>query len=77
LIMSPALSHLAHEARLLPGPERFSLALMLLDDDGATGTSTQAWEEEIQARIRAIDAGAVKGIPYDEAMAELDRRLGQ
>jgi hypothetical protein len=75
--MSPTLAHLAQEARLLPGPERFSLALMLLDQDEDTDGTSQAWEDEIQSRIRAIDEQRVQGIPYDDAMAELDRRLAQ
>jgi putative addiction module component (TIGR02574 family) len=76
--MSPAFVHLAREARLLPDPERLSLALMLLDDESDdSGDVAEAWDQEIQSRIRAIDEGRVQGIPYNEAMAELDKRLAQ
>ena len=34
----------------------------------------EAWEQEIQHRIAAVDSGIVKGIAYNDVMREADQR---
>jgi putative addiction module component (TIGR02574 family) len=36
-----------------------------------------AWDAEIQARVRAVKEGRVEGIPYEQVLARVDRRLGR
>ena len=76
--MSMALEEVAREAMGLPRHQRLTLARLLieLDDPGSEGEVEEAWEQEIQARLRAVREGRVEGIPYDEALARVDRRLG-
>jgi len=33
------------------------------------------WDIEIQRRLRAVKEGRVKGIPYEDVLARVDRRL--
>lgn len=35
----------------------------------------EAWEQEIQDRIKAVDSGSVMGISYSDVMREADQRL--
>ena len=35
------------------------------------------WEAEIEARVRAVKEGRVEGIPYEEVLARVDRRLAR
>ena len=66
-------AELLKDALLLPPEGRAPLADSLLEsldqeiDEGAE----QAWLDEIQKRLREIDAGAVAMIPWEEA----ERRL--
>lgn len=50
--------------------ERLALANRLLNDDEDSDASEieAAWEEEILARIQAIDDGTAVGIPYEEVI---------
>ena len=75
--MSMALEAVAREAIELPRHQRLALARLLLelDDPGSDADVETAWEGEIQARLRAVKEGRVQGIPYDEVLARVDRRL--
>ena len=77
--MSMPLEDLAREAMGLPRHQRLSLARMLieLDDPGSTADVDAAWETEIRARIKAVKEGRVEGIPYEEVLARVDRRLAR
>ena len=72
-----ALKDVAREAMGLPRHQRLALARLLieLDDPGADADVEAAWEAEIQARLRAVKEGRVQGIPYEEVLARVDRRL--
>jgi hypothetical protein len=39
-------------------------------------TFEQAWDEEIRARVKAVDEGRANGIPYEEIKNELAGRFG-
>lgn len=77
LTMSMALEEVAREAIELPRPQRLALARLLieLDDPGSDTDVEAAWEAEIQARLRAMKEGRIKGIPYEQVLARVDRRL--
>jgi putative addiction module component (TIGR02574 family) len=75
--MSPNVEKLFREASDLPEADRAELAGRLLDsleterDEGVEA----AWAEEIERRIRQIDSGEVKTIPWEEVRAKLYARL--
>jgi putative addiction module component (TIGR02574 family) len=75
--MSMALEDVTREAIGLPRHQRLSLARLLieLDDPGPDVEVEAAWEAEIQARVRAVKEGRVEGIPYEQVLARVDRRL--
>jgi putative addiction module component (TIGR02574 family) len=75
--MSMALEDVTREAIGLPRHQRLSLARFLieLDDPGPDANVEAAWEAEIEARLRAVQAGRVEGIPYEQVLARVDRRL--
>ena len=77
--MSMALEDVAREAIGLPRHQRLSLARLLieLDEPGPDADVEAAWDAEIQARVRAVKEGRVKGIPYEEVLARVDRRLAR
>jgi len=66
-------AELLKDALLLPAEGRAALADSLLEslDDEVDEGAEQAWLDEIQRRLREIDAGAVAMIPWGEA----ERRL--
>jgi putative addiction module component (TIGR02574 family) len=73
------LEDVAREAIELPRHQRLSLARLLIElDDPVSDTDVEAvWEAEIQARVRAVKEGRVEGIPYQEVLARVDRRLAR
>jgi putative addiction module component (TIGR02574 family) len=77
--MSMPLEEVAREAIGLPRHQRLSLARLLieLDDPGSEVDVGAAWDAEIQARVRAVKAGRVAGIPYEEVLDRVDRRLAR
>ena len=79
--MSMPLEDVAREAIELPRHQRLSLARLLIDlDDPGSDADVDveaAWDVEIQARVRAVQEGRVEGIPYEEVLARVDRRLAR
>jgi putative addiction module component (TIGR02574 family) len=75
--MSPNVEKLFREASDLSEADRAELAGRLLDsleterDEGVEA----AWAEEVERRIRQIDSGEVKTIPWEEVRAKLHARL--
>ena len=75
--MSKVFDEIAREASQLSREQRFHLASLLLElneDSEDTSTSTE-WEQEILARIRAVDEGEVTGISLDKVMRDAEERL--
>jgi hypothetical protein len=68
--MSKALEEITKEAIQLPKQQRLALAgfLLALDDRGDNSEAEEAWEQEILARIQAVDDGTAIGISYEEVM---------
>ena len=75
--MSKALEEVTREAIQLPRHQRLTLARLLieLDDPGSDADIEGAWDEEIRARVRAVEEGRVEGIPYEQVLARVDQRL--
>ena len=71
--MARTLSEIFHEASELSDNERAELAGLLLDSlDGEPDREVEAaWAEEIERRVRQIDSGEVKLIPWEQVRAEL------
>ncbi len=67
--MTDAARQLLQAALELPQEERETLTIALLDSMGAQDPAVieHAWKEEIQRRIRALEHGEVKAIPWEEA----------
>jgi putative addiction module component (TIGR02574 family) len=62
----------------LPKEQRLALARALLDLEpaGSVAEVEQSWDEEIRARITAVDEGRVTGIAYDDLRREMNSRYG-
>jgi putative addiction module component (TIGR02574 family) len=62
----------------LPRHQRLTLVrlLLVLDQPGTTDDVEQAWDEEIRARVKAVDEGRVNGIPYEEIKNDMAGRFG-
>jgi putative addiction module component (TIGR02574 family) len=71
------LEDVTREAIDLPRHQRLALARLLieLDEPGSDVDVEAAWETEIRARVRAVKEGRVEGVPYDQVLARVDRRL--
>jgi putative addiction module component (TIGR02574 family) len=76
--MSKALEAITRQAVDLPRHQRLALARFLIEmDDPADDEEVQqAWDAEISERVRAVQEGRTEGIPYEEVLARVDRRLG-
>jgi putative addiction module component (TIGR02574 family) len=72
------IDELTREAVSLPKEQRLALARALLDLEPAGNVAEveQSWDEEIRARIKAIEEGRVTGIAYDDLRREMNSRFG-
>ena len=75
--MISTLEEVTQSALKLPDRQRLVLAEFLLEATGhaADADADEAWEREIQARIRAVDSGIVEGLPWELVQQEAERRL--
>lgn len=75
--MTRELAELFEEASQLPEAERAELAGLLIESlEGEPDAGVEAaWAEEIERRVRQIDSGEVKTIPWEEVRAKLYARL--
>ena len=68
---------LTREAAALPRTERLELVRALLElDGGAVAEAEETWDEEIRARVKAVDEGRASGVSLDDLRREMDGRLG-
>jgi len=76
--MSSTLSELKKKASQLPEEERAELALSLIEslDGPADSGVEEAWQQEIERRVRQIERGEVELIRAEEVFARARRRLG-
>jgi putative addiction module component (TIGR02574 family) len=75
--MARKLHELFREAAELSESERAELAGLLLESlEGIPDEDVEAaWAEEVERRVRQIDSGEVKTIPWEQVRAELYTRL--
>ena len=75
--MSKVFEEIAREASQLSREQRFDLAAMLLEmnEDAETAVIKAKWEEEILARIRAVDENEVTGISLEKVIRDAEDRL--
>ena len=71
--MNVKLRELFEAASALPDNDRAELAGLLLETlDGVPDPDVEAaWAEEVERRVRQIDAGEVELIPWEQVRAEL------
>ena len=70
--MAISIEEITKEIVELPRHQRLALVRLLLDLDqpGTTDEIEQAWDEEIRARVKAVDEGRANGIPYEQIKDE-------
>jgi len=75
--MSKAFDEITREASKLPREQRLQLASLLLqlNEDSADPEVSAAWEEEIQARIQAVDENQIEGASFETVMRDAEDRL--
>lgn len=75
--MLATLEEITQQVLQLPARQRLVLAGLLLEMGDASDHSDvdDAWEQEIQDRIKLVDSGAVAGISYSDVMREADQIL--
>jgi hypothetical protein len=75
--MSKVVEEIARQATHLSRQQRLDLASLILemDEDVAEGEISLIWEDEILARIGAIDDGQTEGISFEDVMRDAEGRL--
>jgi len=73
------LEQVAHEALSLPRKQQIRLAhyLLALDDEPSDTEVETAWEQEIAARLKALQEGTTETIPWNDVQANLRETLRQ
>ena len=76
--MSVDASKVRDEALSLPSASRARLAAELLDsldedDEHDPVEAEAAWGTEIEERVRQLDSGEVKAVPWSQARARISR----
>jgi putative addiction module component (TIGR02574 family) len=76
--MATPIEKITQEVVELSRRERLALMRLLLDlDQPSKGDEIEkAWDQEIRARVKAVDEGRVSGVPYDEIRKEMSSRFG-
>ena len=76
--MATPIEKITQEVVELSRPERLTLLRLLLDlDQPSKGAEIdKAWDQEINARVKAVDEGRTLGIPYGEIKQEMNGRFG-
>ena len=75
--MATPIDKITQEVVELSRHERLALMRILLDlDQPSKGAEIEkAWDQEIRARVKAVDEGRVLGIHYDQIKQELNSRF--
>ena len=73
--MSAALEEITEKALLLSPQDKLALANRLLSDQLSDASEVEAaWDEEILARIEAIDNGTAIGVSFEEVIDDARKR---
>ena len=75
--MPTTIEKIAHEAASMTREERLTLVRLLLDIDQLQSNEavTTAWDQDIRARIKAVDDGRAAGISYESIKKEMFGRF--
>ena len=75
--MATPIEKITQEVVELSRHERQALMRILLDLDRPTNGEEieRAWDQEIRARVKAVDEGRTSGIPYDQIKQEMSSRF--
>jgi len=75
--MASSIEEITKEVVELPRHQRLALIRLLLDLDqpGTNEEVDRAWDEEIRARVKAVDEGRAVGIPYEQIKKEMADRF--
>src|SRR5258708_12820413 len=75
--MATPIEKITQEVVELSRHERLALMRLLRDlDQPSKGDEIEkAWDQEIRARVKAVDQGPVSGIPYAQTKNELTTRF--
>ena len=75
--MAASIEEITKEIVGLPRHQRLALVKLLLDLDRSHADPgiEDAWDEEIRARVKAVDEGRAVGIPYEQIREEMARRF--
>ena len=75
--MPKGFEEIAREATQLSREQRLELATLLLqlNEGSADSEVNAAWEEEILARIQAVDENQTKGVSFETVMRAAEDRL--
>ena len=76
--MATPIEKITQEVVELSRRERLTLMRLLLDLDQPSKSDEidKAWDQEIRARVKAVDEGRASGIRYDEIKKEMTSRFG-
>ena len=73
--MSAALEEITEKALQLSPQDKLALANRLLSEQLSDASEVEAaWDEEILARIEAIDNGTAIGVPFEEVILAARKR---
>jgi putative addiction module component (TIGR02574 family) len=77
--MATGFEEITKEVVDLPRHHRLALVRLLLDlDRPERGEEIDAaWDEEIRARVKAVDDGRVGGVPYEKIKKEMAERFSR
>ena len=77
--MATSIEEITKEVVDLPRHQRLALIRLLLDLDrpGSGDEIDAAWDEEIRARVKAVDEGRVAGVPYEQIKKEMAERFSR
>ncbi len=75
--MASSIEEISKEIIELPRHQRLALVRLLLDLDrpGTSEDIESTWDEEIRARVNAVDDGRAVGIPYEQIKKEMADRF--
>lgn len=75
--MAARIEEITKEVVELPRHQRLALVRLLLDLDqpGSNADVDSAWDQEIRARVKAVDEGRAAGVPYEQIRKEMSDRF--
>jgi putative addiction module component (TIGR02574 family) len=75
--MAASIEQIATDLTKLPRNERLRLVRLLLDADRPSNVAEidKAWDDEIRARVLAVNDGQAKSVSYQDLKREMNERF--